>query len=77
MFSDTGPVGGSAQTSPLMRSVFPALHDRYLTALLCGAVVLLAAAIIAITVSDRDADGAIDNQHSRNVMRITGASPAN
>lgn len=30
-----------------MRSVFPALHDRLLTKLLLGAVILLVAAVVA------------------------------
>ncbi|MFT5735353.1 MAG: hypothetical protein ACJA0P_004193 [Planctomycetota bacterium] len=59
-----------------MRSVFPALHDRHLAALLCGAVILLAVAIFAISVVDRDQDTA-PKDAKRALIRFTGASPAN
>lgn len=67
----------SEDESPLtMRSVFPALHDRHMTALLFGAVLLLAVAIFAITVSDRDQDTS-PSISKRDMIRVTGASPAN
>ncbi|QDV09132.1 hypothetical protein Poly30_46890 [Planctomycetes bacterium Poly30] len=59
-----------------MRSVFPALHDRHLAALLCGAVVLLAVAIFAISVMDREKDSSHSDE-KRAMIRFTGASPAN
>ena len=68
---------GGPRSGPPMRSIFPALHDRHLTALLCGGVILLAAvAIFAISASDRDDEAAAD-EHKRAIIRVTGASPAN
>ena len=79
MRTDTDPVGGPAHMSPFMRSVFPALHDRHLAALLCGAVILLSVAIFAISVSDREQDGSTETsaETRRAMIRVTGASPAN
>jgi hypothetical protein len=64
---------------PLMRSVFPALHDRHLTALLFGGALLLAVAIFAISVMDREPDGSgeASAETRRAMIRVTGASPAN
>lgn len=40
-----------------MRSAFPALHDRMLTTILVGAVVLLIATVVAIAMGAAETDG--------------------
>lgn len=59
-----------------MRSIFPALHDRRLGAILCGAVALLAVTIFAISVIDRDEEPE-PSEKNRAMIIFSGASPAN